>query len=328
MNNTGRIQPDLEHLFSLFKKYNDGQWTRERFIINKQIIELYTNAELERKKILYLTFIVERFPTDPFNAYYLAVAAEAYQKLNTPLLAKYYYEKIIAYFPDLIFGDAYIHKYCLEQLSKLSTRPEDKIVYYRELVKRFEQSIDRGEACFSLARSYEEVGEYARAEAMYKEFLRSPATTIPGFPNAYTQVKDKLKMYESKPTWIMQDLNALVAKVRQAINEKDVKTLGSCRAKDYFFTLTWEQKNDEALAVFTDVSMTDYIDTFLLNSDVSVAAKLDVDSSAKEAFLRTDNWSFQIHPTWYFYFRRVEFGPDPDINGGWEWAGIYFGEKL
>jgi hypothetical protein len=24
----------------------------------------------------------------------------------------------------------------------------------------------------------------------------------------------------------------------------------------------------------------------------------------------------------------VEFLPDPEINGRWEWAGIYLGEKL
>jgi tetratricopeptide (TPR) repeat protein len=324
----GRMQTDLEDLFSLLEKYNTPDKTKERFVINKQIIDLYTNAELDSRKILYLTYIVQKYETDPFNAYYLAIVAQTYQRQGALLFAKYYYEKVVTSFDDLFFSGQYVHQYCLNELTRLASVPEEKITWYRELLSRFETSIDKGEVFFNLAQAYEDAGDYASAQEMYKNFLNAPPVKIAGSPDAYNRVKEKLTLYEKKPDWILQDLNELVRQVREAIEDKNVSALESFRAKDYFFTLTWEQKNDPAMMVFTEASMADYIGAFLLNSNVTVAPKFDIDSNAREAYLRTENWVFQIHPTWYFYFRKVDFKPDPDINGGWEWAGIYFGEKL
>ncbi|MCI6442425.1 MAG: tetratricopeptide repeat protein, partial [Spirochaetia bacterium] len=46
-----------------------------------------------------------------------------------------------------------------------------------------------------------------------------------------------------------------------------------------------------------------------------------------EAYLRTTGWSNYVN-VWYLYFRKVNFPADPEIHGRWEWAGIYYGEKL
>jgi hypothetical protein len=51
-----------------------------------------------------------------------------------------------------------------------------------------------------------------------------------------------------------------------------------------------------------------------------------VSASGNEATLKTTGWNFRP-PIWYLYFRRVDFPADPEINGQWEWAGVYFGEK-
>ena len=56
-------------------------------------------------------------------------------------------------------------------------------------------------------------------------------------------------------------------------------------------------------------------------------AELHPDSSDREAFLRTAGWTARV-TTWYLYFRRVDYGIDPRVDGTWEWAGIYFGEKV
>jgi tetratricopeptide (TPR) repeat protein len=321
-------QSDLQELLSLVEKYEAPDRSKERFIVNKQIIELYNNEDMPRQKILYLTYIVERFPSDPFNGYYLAVVAQAYQKLAMPLFARHYYEKVLAAYEDLFSAGEYVHKFCLEELASLNLPPEEQISVYSQLLARFSGSVDTGSVYFSLARAYEAVGEYGLARDAYKQFLAQPPTTIPGFPNAASRVKEKLALYDGKPDWIHQDLNELVSIIRRALEARDVNALQACRAKGYFFTLTWEQLKDDSLNVFTEASLTDYIGSFLIHSTVSVDSKLDIDSSAREAFLRTDNWAFRIHPTWYFYFRKVDFPADPEINGGWEWAGIYFGEKL
>ena len=62
-------------------------------------------------------------------------------------------------------------------------------------------------------------------------------------------------------------------------------------------------------------------------SRVSFDDQLDQDSNINEAFLRTTGWSHRVK-TWYLYFRRVNYKIDPDIDGSWEWAGIFLGEKL
>jgi hypothetical protein len=66
---------------------------------------------------------------------------------------------------------------------------------------------------------------------------------------------------------------------------------------------------------------------FLQSSRVVADDQLDVYSNSGEAYLRTTNWNYRI-PTWYLYFRRVNYPPDPEINGRWEWAGIYLGERF
>jgi hypothetical protein len=321
-------RPEMDELFSLVDKYREPGKAKERFIINKQIIDRFNSFEMDNKKILYLTYIVGRFPEDPFNGYYLALVAQAYQRLGAPRFAAHYYEKVISAYEDLFFAGEYVHKFCLQELASLSVRPEDRITYYRQLLQRFPAAINTGSVWYFLARAYEETGEYEKSVEAYRAFLTAPKTTVPGVPGAYALVKEKLSLYENKPVWIKQDLNALVAQIRQAIATKNVAALQACRARGYFFTLTWEQKNDPSLNVFTQASLTDYIGTFLLHSNVTVSQKLDIDSSAREAYLRTENWAFRVHSTWYFYFRKVNFPADPEVNGGWEWAGIYFGEKL
>ena len=86
--------------------------------------------------------------------------------------------------------------------------------------------------------------------------------------------------------------------------------------------MSWSQAEaDEQVSLVFDLG------SFLHTSRVVADEKLDIDSNAGEAFLRTTRWSYRI-PTWYLYFRKVDYPPDPEINGRWEWAGIYFGEKL
>ena len=54
---------------------------------------------------------------------------------------------------------------------------------------------------------------------------------------------------------------------------------------------------------------------------------LDETSNPNEAYLRTWGWNNYVS-VWYLYFRKIDFPMDPDINGNWEWAGIYIGNKL
>ncbi|MBA7607322.1 hypothetical protein ES703_14481 [subsurface metagenome] len=200
--------------------------------------------------------------------------------------------------------------------------PHLKIQYYKELISRFSGIIDPGVTYYFLAKSYEEVGEWEQAIRVYQKFLKYPGVEIPGFQNAHAKIREKVEFYYAGKEWTVENLQSLVAEIRRAIAARNARGLLRYKARVNFFTRSWSQAEAvETLANLFDISV------FLHTSRVIADDKLDIDSHSGEAFLRTTRWSYRI-PTWYLYFRKVDFKPDPEINGSWEWAGIYFGEKL
>ena len=66
--------------------------------------------------------------------------------------------------------------------------------------------------------------------------------------------------------------------------------------------------------------------TILQRQTIRYNAELDPISNEREAYLETWNWQYQVGK-WYFYFSKIDYPADPELNGKWEWAGIYFGDK-
>ncbi|UCF99876.1 MAG: tetratricopeptide repeat protein [Spirochaetaceae bacterium] len=311
---------DLHTLFDLLQQ--EQEVGENRFIIVQQIANrLHGAAELE-KLILFLTSYVEINQNDPYNAYYLNIVAAAYRDLGAEPMAVHYYDRILKNYPDLLISGTTVHFQCLQELLRLVEDPHDRIEYYKELISRFSEYVDPGATYFYLAEAYETVGEWEQAIRAYQKFLNYPETEIPGFPRAHVKVREKVEFYFSDKKWTVENLEQLVAAIKRAIQARNARQLLSYKAQVNFFTVSWAQADTNEV-----ISMAFDIGAFLQSSRVLTDDKLDIDSNAGEAFLRTTRWSYRI-PTWYLYFRKVEFLPDPEINGRWEWAGIYFGEKL
>ena len=311
---------DLHTLFDLLER--EKEVGENRFIIIQQINNrLHGAGELE-KLILFLTSYVENNQNDPYNAYYLDIVATAYRDMDALPMAQHYYERILMNYPDLMISGTTVHYQCLQELLGVTEDPHARIEYYKELIARFSEYIDPGATYFYLAEAYEEVGEWEQAIRAYQKFLKYPETEIPGFPRAHVKVREKVEFYFSDKKWTVENLDQLVAEIRRSIQTRNARHLLSYKAKVNFFTVSWTQADANEV-----ISMAFDIGAFLQSSRVLTDDKLDIDSNAGEAFLRTTRWSYRI-PTWYLYFRKVEFLPDPEINGRWEWAGIYFGEKL
>jgi len=106
------------------------------------------------------------------------------------------------------------------------------------------------------------------------------------------------------------------------IEAGDAELLRSYRAKVNFFATGWRgdeaQSDGRALFDFGE---------YMSGRRIQAAAALDPSSNAREAFLKTWDWTDKIS-TWYFCFRKIYFPANPDLHGSWEWAGIYFGEKM
>jgi tetratricopeptide (TPR) repeat protein len=320
---------ELRDLFGLLDQEKDD---KNRFALIQQIGHALANAGKREKEILFLTTRVQKDPTDVFNAYYLLMVAETYQEMKAIPMAIHYYLRILKNHVDLYVAGQSVHLYCLQELIDLETRPEFKIEYYKELISRFsgQSGVRLGQAYYFLARAYEDVGEWDQAIQSYQKYLDSPDTEIPGVADAFLRAQEKVLFYFTPDkSWTVPDLDVLVSAVKDAIYSKSVSKLRKYQAKVNFFAKGWDQSalTGDPEGASGDESADSNIGIYLLSSNVKIDGELDVRSNEKEAYLRTTGWNFRP-PTWYLYFRKIDFPADPDVNGHWEWAGIRFGERF
>ncbi len=323
---------DLRELFRLFSKEKDQE---NRFVLIQQIASALANAGKKNKEIIFLTTHVEKNPSDTYNAYYLLLVAEAYSDMKEAPLAIYYYRQILMNYADLLVRGRSIHFQCLEDLLALSNNPEHKIEYYKELISRFGDQIEHPAMnWYFMAKSYEQVGEWDQAVQAYNRYLSYPDTDVPDEPDAARTANERVNLYNTFDTsqidWTAPDLQVLVDGVKNAIQTKNIPTLRKLQAKVNFYEGGWDQTKlfgDPTGEGDSEGNRTLDITSYLASSYPKIDGQLDIADNDREAYLRTTDWNFRP-PTWYLYFRRVDFPADPDINGQWEWAGVYFGEKL
>lgn len=318
----GQKTNEQKELLFLLEKNPENQETRFA-LMNK----IATNLLLENNKpalIVFLTSAVENNPDNPYNAYWLLMVAHSYLQDEAYEIAEYFLNRILENYPDLEIHGKSIHLMSLENLIKITESPEMHIRYYSELITRFEPEIDLGYSYFMLARSYEKLGEWQLAIQTYMQFLSYGRfdIVIPGIPDSYEYAKKLVDYNTSSKDWIFETLDDLVQSITKAISVYDYRSLEKYRAKVNFFAMSWKQESSDTNSQ-ADFHMRD----FMGGNRVRYNDTLDSSSNPHEAYLRTSGWS-QYVSVWYLYFRKINFPADPNIHGCWEWAGIYYGEKL
>lgn len=265
----------------------------------------------------FLALRAQRHPRDPYNTAYLVTAADSYREAGQTPLAVHYYRRALRNHPDLEVRGRSLHRLCLERLVELDG-PARRVEYYRELIERFPGRIDLALALYRLAGAYAERGEWPAAFDAYQAFLDAPPTEVPGEPRAYRRAAELVRFHHAGKSWIRPDLPSLVAEAQAAVARRDVAALRRLQAGVNFFATSWG----------SDATLTGRfrLEAFPMRR-VRAAAQLHPDSNRREAFLRTTGWTSRV-ATWYLYFRRIDYPVDPRVDGSWEWAGIYFGEKL
>lgn len=271
----------------------------------------------------FLTAHVQSFPNDDNNGYYLAIVGDLYNDHGSPSVARQYHRRALLSYPDVDVRSVSTHRVILNRLLDIVEDPAERLEYLTYLEARYSDEIDHGVLAYYLGEAYEGVGRWEDAYDSYREFLRYRGARVPGEPRAHELVQRRVAFFESSQSWTERDLDQLVATIKNALWRQDARTLLAYRAEVNFFAMSWEQEASDANS---DIPTFD-IAAFLRRSRVRFESDLEISSNASEAYLRTWGWSHRI-PTWYLYFRKVDFPADPEVHGTWEWAGIYFGEAI
>ena len=329
--NLGTVLPEaqskkfLETQEDLKKLLETEENPELRFTIMKTIAQNLQAVHDYPSLIVFLTQWVDENPDDQYNSYWLLQTAYAYLQCSSRPMAQYYFERTLRNYSDLTIKGQSIHELCLKQLLQISTKPANRIAYFNQLITRFPNSVNTTELYIRMAQEYEKEGEWNQALRCYQLFLsKDDATTIQiqGIPNAFKTTKRLIDFSNSSKNWTYESLDELVADVKYALRTGSANRLEYIRSKVNFFAMSWktDENSDNAQSGLN-------LYAYMYDKSINYAATLDEMSSPSEAYLRT--WGWNTSPNiWYLYFRKVNFPADQSIHGQWEWAGVYFGEKL
>lgn len=264
--------------------------------------------------------VLEKNPHDPYGSYYLMAMANGALDTGSNELALEYMRRLLKNYPNLLILGQSLHLLALREIAIHTTVPHEAVSARDAMQSRFPNRIDRGKNHYYLANEYKKIGEWDRMFDSYRNFLNYPESEIPGIPDAHTNVMDALRFHSSNKTWTKATLDDLINIVKYSIRTQNVELLQRHQSDNFFF-MNWSQETSDS---FTHIPMS--LGTFL-SERVRFKQELDDYSNDREAFLWTVGWTWKI-PTWYLYFRRIDYPMNPEINGRWEWTGIYFGERL
>jgi len=314
---------DSAQLSELFGLLDSGTLEKDdRYAVTQKISRILAAGGDYPRLVNFMSDIVAKDPEGPFNASYLLTIAWAYSQNGADQVSRLYYDRILKNYADLAIGGESIHLACLKRLIALSEDPAKRIEYRRELIARFPDMIDMGTELFLLGNDYEAVGDWDSTLDAYRRFLPAYAREIPGRPDAIQYAQQFIDLATIRKDWAYETLDELLSAVSTAMATNNARSLARIRAKVGFFAMDWYQdKSDGNSQVLFDFS------AFTSGTRLHRAPALDPSSNSREAFLRTWGWTERIS-VWYLYFRKINFPADPEVHGRWEWAGIYFGEKI
>ena len=330
-NNTINIDssnPNKKELMRLIPLLESKQeFSENRFTIMNEIISKMMNDSPTGQLSLVITDYIDKNSNDPYNSYYLMALASVYLEKNHNDFAKYYLHQVVNNYPNLEIQGESTHYRALKALVRISEPNLEKVTYYNRLIKLTKKDSNNiGVLYYQLGKTLEECEMWEKSIIAYQKFLNDKSTIIPNEPDAWADISKKVGFYLSDRKWVVKDLNTLVDRVRYAINTKNPGLLDRYRAYD-FFIINWKSKYSDLRSSYPMES------SVLTSMSITTKRNLDSMSNENEAYLAVsgNRWSssiWAVFPTWYFYFKRVDFPMDPEIHGGWEWAGIYLGEKL
>lgn len=294
------------------------------FAIKNKIAQNLKLKDKKKSLMVFLSSLIENNKYDEYKGYWLLMLANEYLEQGMKEPASYYFERIIKLEKDVEIAGKSIQYLSLKNLINITQDSKRLVEYYSMLIANFYDKIDPAYSYFMLAQNYEKLGEWHLAIQTYSKFvgLGRFDLVIPGIPDNYGYARKILDYNASTKSWTMENLDELVSIIQNGIRRSDYATLERYRSKVNFFSMAWKQELSDIYGA-PNFALKD----FMRGGHIKIESKLDPSSTAYEAYLRTSGWS-QYSSVWYLYFRKINFPADPEIHGRWEWAGIYYGEKV
>lgn len=324
MAGSGGQRRELSSLFRLVReagKPGNDESDAVRYASARRITALLAAGGFHARAASYLVSLAD--PADGYAAWYLFSAGAAYEAAGEIELALPLYERVVRTAPDLEIDGRSLHREALVRLVAATEVPARRIEFYRDLIARFPDSPDIGAYHFLLAKEYEKMGEWKDALEHYTAYLPYFGAVVPGHPDALEYATRLTEFNSSPKNWTFESLPELIEAVRKALASGSAKQLRKYTAKAGFFAVSWYQDSGQEAnsKVAFDLSQ------FIQGRPIHASDSLHPSSGTYDAYLRTWGWTGRV-PVWYLYFRKINFPADPEVHGHWEWAGIYFGEKM
>ena len=300
------------------------------------------STQLQRLDDIFLAYM-NTHPEDYYNSYYLYNIAGHYIERGEETMGLWLLRSMYQQFPDLKLTQySSIHYLILDTLGRLEANLDYRIDDIQRILSHYDQQTalvnnyvvprdDRGVWLYRLGKAYETKAtemlyinqdiyrqKLETAMDMYRHFFYLDAVTIPEEPNARSLVANKINIYDARRNWYTDSsLENLIRRITSAIQNNNAGAVLYCQANQ-FFVLSADYR-DELSRNGTNIYLPHFLGGMIQFGD------LTPESNDEEAWLYTTNWPFHL-ATWYLYFCKIHYPADPEIDGNWEWAGIYLGD--
>ena len=296
------------------------------------------SPEIQRLDDIFLSFINTN-PEDPYNSYYLYSLAGHYIERGEEVMGLWLLRSMYEQFPDLkLVQHPSIYYLVLDILGRMESNVDYRIEAIKRILAHYDQQLsnnmshnNRGVWLYRLGKAYEikttemlyvnrEAADQQlkAAMAVYSQFFRLNFVSVPEERNARNIVASKINIYNARRSWYTDpSLENLIRRVKYAIQSSNASAVLYYQANG-FFVLSADYRDE-----VRRMGMNIYLPHFL--SGVIQFGGLTPESNDQEAWLYSTNWPFHL-TTWYLYFHKIDYPASPDIDGNWEWAGIYLGD--
>ena len=249
---------------------------------------------------------------------------KATSKVELRSLARYYYERVVSGYGDVRIGEVSLRK-PRSSSSYDSARPGRPRQVLPDAARGIRATGRTGLLYYRLAENLELLGEWEAVYEAYRNVLRYPDLRFP---------VNRTRIGPSRIAWSSTTARRTGPSDRRrppAHHHVGAREQGHAHARP--LPGRRELLHTELGAGFRRSEH----DTALGYRGAPAShetraqhrpREVDIDADGDEAYLWTYGWGGLRIRTWYLYFRKVHFPPDPEIHGTWEWAGIFLGERL